>query len=630
MSTHHEKKVRDQSIIRAQATRQVMEKTNRLLGWDGKVKVIPPNHNNGLTAVPAWTDGGVITINGTQQHLYKIFRDGYDRDAMLWLSGLNYHELSHCFFTPRVNSRMVIIVQQRGHFMAMNALEDQSAESKFVRLYNPARHYFTAVITKMMLNNDLYVQMNYPLIAGRKYLPKELRKQFRDEYLVPEQIPEIDRIVSEYCDCVYPTDEDKMLHLIGEFHELINEMQQQTGMSPDLTSHTGDGTINDDSHPDKGIREGEVVSVSVQREATEKPQEPQEGEEGEEAAQTTSGSSEGEEADEESQGQGSDEESEGQCEQEGEAEDQDGLPGGDGAGSFTGKSRKWEPGTLDGLLESINQEVKEKVGHELDQRTQAVRSSERDYEVSSGQARFDERPPTTEHTTSSRGVEREMRRLQQKYKPGWNRRMETGKVDANQVANIRRGRTDVFKRFQPGVQNALDIEVVMLLDRSGSMYEHMREAGSALWVLHRAMKNIGAEVTVIGYSDSLECDVLMQRGSQTPKNVRDYWSGGATFVMPAMNEARRIFKASRRALKLMTIVTDGMFSDAGSVLEAMNTMQEPIAIVGINQNVRSTWDPDKIKALRVSKKIANPIELVPFTRDLVISLARERYGSVTK
>lgn len=628
----------DRAIVRALATRAVMEKTDRLLGWDGKVRVITPKVNEGPDAVPAWTDGKTITINGQNADLHETFYKGFDRDSMLWLSGMNYHELAHCLFTPRMDSRMVKKIRDSRTFQAFNALEDQSAESKFVRLYTPSRHYFTAVIARLMSGRQDLVATNYPLIAGRKFLPKELRALFRDNYSLPHQIPDLERIVSAYCDCVYPSDETMMVKLCADYQDLLNELRQQMQSDLDETSHHGDGS-GGEGDQDNGLHQGQPMPESEQREIVATPQfgedlddsdSGSDGEDGEGDGEQegSGGSEEGQDGDGQPvAGAGSEEGEEG-AQKGGEPPDEDGLPGGDGAGVYTGVSKKWQPGVLDDLLEQLHQNAEDALSDELDSRAKSIKSSERDYTVDASQCQFEERPPDTEHVTAAQGVEKEFRRLRQKYKPGWHTRRETGKLDPNQIGNIKRGRTDVFRRFQPGVNNALDVEVVLLLDQSGSMYQHTRESSQALWILHRSMKNIGAEITALGYSDYNNCKVLLQRGVQTPRHIRDYYSGGSTHVMPALSEAQRIFRVSHKALKLCVVVTDGMFSDSDQARKTLTSMTEPVAIVGINHDVSRTWDPNKIKSLIVSRTISHPVDLVPFTKNLVMDLAQRHYERV--
>lgn len=605
----------DRAVIRALATRSVFEKTDRLLGWDGRVRVLTPVSDNGKNEVPAWTDGRVITLNGTNSDLYHVFFNGFDRESMVWLSGLNYHELAHCFFTPRLHSDMVSRVREKRAFQAMNVLEDQAAETKFVNLYPPAAHYFTATISKMMMGRPKLLATNYILIAGRKFLPMEIKEAFKHNYALQHQIADIERIVDEYTKCIYPGDQVCMTELCVEMQRLIDELDAQIDTDLEETSEHGDGSGPSET-PQSGLQEGEPVSEDVQRQAI-NDLESQEGmggqPQGVQLAET-----------DQSQDQEDGEESD-PDQQSSDSEDRDGLPGGEGAGSFTGISKKWQPEVLDDLLDRIYEQAKASVGNELDSRAKSVKSSERGYTVDASQSPFEERPPETEHIHAARGVEKEFQRLKQKYKPGWHARQETGKVDPNQIGQIRRGRTDVFRRFQPGVNNVLNIEVVLLLDQSGSMFRYSREAGSALWVLHRSMKNIGAEITALGYSDMNACKVLFQRGVDVPRNIRDYYSGGSTHVMPALSEARRIFRVSNKALKLCVIVTDGMFSDGDRVGKTLSEMSEPVAIVGINQDVAQTWKPSSHHALIVSQTIQHPSDLVPFTKNLVMDLASRNY-----
>lgn len=620
----------DRRLVRAFATRTVLEKTDRLLGWDGRVRIIAPHDNAGQHEVPGWTNGEVITLNGQAHALYRAFDRGLNATTTMMITGLNYHELAHCLFTPRLDCDLVAEARRKNMWMAFNILEDQAAESKFVRRYLPAGHYFTTVVSTFLAERKDLIAVNYPLVSGRRYLPDEIRQLFRDNYIRQQDLDEIDEVVSEYVDCIYPDDKNRMRQLIEKMQRLISKLQLDSGSAPSMTSHHGQGSGSGEAenNPNTGLQRGKPLSVEEQREIVNKIRQ---GEIGELLGRSKSGSEDGSQGAESGSPQGESEDGpDGSTgDQGGEASDDVeaiDFPGGRGAGNdpdFT--STKWEPGLLDDLVDQAVSSSTEAMADELENRRAAIRESLDSYYVDAQIPPYSERPIDPYHISAARDVERELRRLRQRFKPSWQSRQDTGKVDANQLAKIRRGQNDVFKRWNEGVHNATDMEVVILLDQSGSMYHMAQEAGSAMWVLYRALRNLGAEVTVLGYSDGNTCSVLIQRGEETPKSLRTYFSGGPTYVMPALREARRIFSTSRKPMKILEIVTDGVFSDPALVKQELLSMEHPVAIIGINEDVAERWKVDEIQALKASKTISTPMDLVEFTRRFVTRMINERY-----
>lgn len=651
---------KDMGAIRSMATRAVMEKTDRLLGWNGRVKVLKPQSQpeDDSTNAPAWTNGKTITINGRQEPLRSALMNGFSKDTLLLATGLNYHELAHCFFTPRLDSDYCAMVRQHGWFHSLNALEDQAAESRFVRLYNPSRHYFTAIIAQLMLNGDQeMLTKNYPLIAGRKFLPPEMRRIFRSNFVRPDLVPDFEKVIDDYCDTLYPDDVDEMFALVKRYQELLNDVM---GLDlPQLTSNHGNVQGGDGSSAGHGISAGEMLPADERRrvcglkpigeDISEEPLEERkdEGESEDEkladvaadpdladpdpdpnsspdpASGDDSSGEDGAQGDSEGPSEGSDGDASDESRDPATADGGD--PGGRGAGTSKERSAKYMPDDVDEILTDAIDDAFEEIGQDLDRREDAIRASEGQYQVDSRQSAFDNRSVESHHIHIVRQVEKALRRLNQKFKPGWHRRQESGKLSSNDMARMKRGETDVFRRFSPGINNALSFEVVLLLDQSGSMGNYVKQSSEALWILHSAMKSVGAEVTALGFSDFYDCQVLMQRGMTTPNQIRNYTFGGSTYVMPALAEASRIFRASRKPLRLCVIVTDGGFSDQSSAQDWIRDSRDPVAIVGIGIDV-SRWFDDKYRSLKVCKTIQSPLDLVPLVQELVIRLSKDRFA----
>jgi hypothetical protein len=116
---------------RLDAFRAVFEKTDRILSGKG-VHVAVAHPQEALTqGAPGWTDGETIYLNGELlgQDLQK---GGMTSATVLAVKGVNYHELSHVLWTPRMSDDIVKRVQQKlaedndpMWWWSLNALEDQ-------------------------------------------------------------------------------------------------------------------------------------------------------------------------------------------------------------------------------------------------------------------------------------------------------------------------------------------------------------------------------------------------------------------------------------------------------------------------------------------------------------------------
>ena len=585
--------------IRSVAIRSVFDKTNRLLGWDGGVRFVPPNTpgSPGSSYHPAWTDGKVVTINGQEQSIQKALEKGLDDKSLLWITGLNYHELAHCFFTPRLSSKIAQWAYNQNIFMAFNVLEDQAAESKFVALYPPARLYFLSTILNYM-SGSTEISENYPLISGRKFLPLEIREEYRQNYSNPSVVDRIDKIVADYKRCVYPRDEHEMRDLI-------------TAMDKILQNHNNPTETN--SHHNKEFTNGRPMSEEEQDDIVNRMQQQEEEQEEQEKPSQGASSVPGQEESDEA---------------ENGSESGGGAPGGSGA-SKRDEYTEMQPGE-DGIEEMIDRALEEAsdiLSDELSSRRKSIKEAESSYRV---ERNVRDKPvltdPSPEHVRISRQVEKEIRRLKEKYKQTWNRKQETGKIDTNQFANYKRGRTDVFKRYSPGVKGVTDIESVFLIDQSGSMFQRIRQASYTAWILHRALKNLESEVTVIGYSSSEQCNVLIPRKEPVSKMVSVYQSGGPTYLGPALDEATRIFHSSRAKMKLLFIITDGMFSDHSKVKDFLENADASVVIIGISHRVEDIWNPSVHRSLKFSRDIEDVEELTGLIKELTMELIREQYS----
>jgi hypothetical protein len=230
-----------QDEIRLDAWRGVFEKTNRILSEQKvTVQIVPSDRlPQGMADVAGWTDGLDIHLNG--EEIRKMLRQNDSLSAVLRLKGLNYHELCHVLFTPRMTDdfvrRVVEKATQSGDrkwWYAFNALEDQRIETWFTATYGSSRRYFEAVILEWIIKNGNAEAAI--LVYGRKYLSPRIRVQagrvFRKKYgSVPingvpmDLYEEFKTVIDEYITLVLPTDAVRAFECVRRFHELLVIMQ---------------------------------------------------------------------------------------------------------------------------------------------------------------------------------------------------------------------------------------------------------------------------------------------------------------------------------------------------------------------------------------------------------------------
>jgi hypothetical protein len=168
---------------------------------------------------PAWSTDA--SIGFTQEALSDL----RTVEGILSFKGLAVHEVSHILFTPRVGSDIVQWVRNSHYEKAFNALEDQRIETLLVgRFGRSVVPWLTATIAKYMLANPEAHGANYALMRGRKYLPVEIRAAFRDLFVLPDLIGEVQEVVDGYRTMLFPADTEAAKDLIIRMDAILKAL----------------------------------------------------------------------------------------------------------------------------------------------------------------------------------------------------------------------------------------------------------------------------------------------------------------------------------------------------------------------------------------------------------------------
>lgn len=486
------------------------------------VKVQPVLGSNGPAA---WTDGTTITINSAKL-------SAIDFDEIVRVHGLVFHELCHVRYSPRQGTTLVKELVNRGLVRSFNALEDQRIETMLANRYPSTKPWLTAAILRWVINDPQALPFGMLLVHGRKYLDPEVRKAFDQNFgiglpIEPGRLSELKSsaksIIDEFRMLIFPTDYDRALELTVEFDKIMQEFYMTGGSYSDPHGHdTHQGNEPQDKGRPKGVKEQREDRDSGGAEETDDG--PREGNQS--GKDKDSGSSNSSTGTDPTPGSG-------------EGDDEDDQP-------------------QDVL--SVMKDALDEIMSSSDVREE-VRNTQRILRGGSGADVLRKSKPTmfapsAEFVGLSREVAQVLKKLSTQGDPGWIRQVETGRINA--VRWFTEGDPETaFDRWDEGVHDATDLEVVVMLDTSGSMGYVATASHQAMWAIKWALDSIDASTTVINYSDSSK--TLYSSDERATSMFRYDFDGRGTDPVGGLNQAARIFGHSRRGNKVLIMLTDGQW-----------------------------------------------------------------------
>jgi hypothetical protein len=183
----------------------------------------------GTFATEAWSDAETITFNGNRlKNLDTI-------EGIAGIKGLGLHEVSHILLTPRMGSNIRKWVNANNYQRAFNALEDQRIETFMTHKFSNVNEWLTITISQFLLNNAKAYPLLFPILAGRKYLPVQLRDSLRAVYVDQVNVQELADIIDKYT-VLNLSDSSHIpiaMKLIERYHELVNTgIPQESAYQP--------------------------------------------------------------------------------------------------------------------------------------------------------------------------------------------------------------------------------------------------------------------------------------------------------------------------------------------------------------------------------------------------------------
>lgn len=500
-----------------------LTKTDRILTGNVKVHVqfSPP-----AVAAPSATDGETIWIDPKRIEIGSA-------SGLVNLLGLNYHEVCHILFSPRRMNYTLRDINAKGFHKAWNILEDMRIETLFSAMYGRASKFFTAPVVTYIVNNQATWETAHLLTYGRRFLPKAIREEFREQFKGTDaQCAEAERIIDAYrkvCYDKYPprsvganTPDKHIVGLVEDFHKLIADL---IGSDPNplqdhpdcASSERGQGKIDQDAsemasqrrdEDDAADDDGESETANGADTAQEDPEEDDsddagehggdadsdvpddEGDDGDagdgqdESGDDVSGADEpvsGSDDDDSGSGEGDDANSDSSSEWEADSPEDDHPDGDHGDGGAVGKASGRSP-------DEVADDIRNAISDVLDD---ILASDDVKNEITTVQAGMDDSthvdfagdrkkgytvPVNYGMVSASCRAEEELRRLREQFEAGWNRGTDYGVLNVARALETDYDPESMYDIWEEGNEEDSGLEVVILLDMSVSMKEPTENA----------------------------------------------------------------------------------------------------------------------------------------------------------
>ena len=584
----------DLDAERAERMTQVISKfasaiTSRVVS----VSVVDRNHQN----IPnpntqAWSDAENIWFNKDK------LGDLNDPDVALAVKGVSLHELGHILLTPRAGSNLVKWVRGNDYQRAFNMLEDQRTELFLTAKYSNVKHWFTASITKYLMDNPQDIPNVFPLIHGRSFLPADLRQAIRSVYAHQDIASQLASIIDRYTvlnlsDSAHiPT----AMQLIKELHELIATEGGGWGSVPDPDKHGTDSSMksSEKSKPMNKAGQDRIID-KIQKQRGQQQDNGDGDEEGEEYEPSDTGQDgDGEDGDGDADGN-SDKPMQGLPKPGDKPANEAGKGDSSNVNNIQHLAQKHLSNTKDILREDLHDMVSQFNGESaLTSKHQTT--PERSWRES-------QMPVPVPVVAQVKSFVNQLELIRAEHDPGWKRRVSAGKL------NVYRYMTgaepdEVFDLWDDGREDVVDIETVILLDNSGSMGWTIESAHDSMWAIKRSMDKIGASTTVLTFADDAR---ILYAANQKAKITKSYvGTAGGTNPKQAIDYAKYVFANSERAIKILIVITDGEWWNSAEQDRIISQMRKAGVITALGYiDPRGSLDPETRARYHSDKQTVN-------------------------
>jgi uncharacterized protein YegL len=561
---------------------------------------------------PAYSGASEVTFNS------RLIGDLNDAKSIAGLKGLDLHEISHILYTAREGSDIFEFVRDNNYFSAYNALEDQRIETLFTTRYPSTVDWFTSTILIHFVEKpDAFVN-SYPLLRGRRYLPVQIRANSRNAYPEQENIAEICEIVDAYRLLVFPTDTEKGKELIARFHALLPKGEgngsgegesTKIKVTPAGEGKEGDFNVILNDPFGHGNRPHEGIESSMDS----RPQPPKQQKRDLDRASKLDQADDAELA-EKMKSKPTIELDIDQVEFEDYGDDEINDESSNGVGDELAELLQ---STLNDILTSAEiateiRDIMRQIGGLPSLATNNAKEPELD--------RFNSLRPDSKTVEASATFARELLRLKSSYDPAWETYESSGRLHAGRYLRGEDIET-VFDSWNEGIEDACEIECVIILDNSGSMSGHKSEnAYKAMYAIKRALDKINANTTVITFNS--DTNILYRAKDKATGVIRDAGAGGGTEPDQAVKYATKLLAETDKPVRIFFAITDGEWGgDLKQTHDAIDRMARAGVLTAFAYipfgSEKITINSETSHRCEIGAIINNPLDLIGMARKIV-------------
>lgn len=517
-----------------------------------------------------------------------------DPREVMAIKGHTLHEICHILFSPRSATSFRRKINQERLFAAYSVAEDSRIETLLVgRFGTQITAWLNASVFRHLLKKGLDLAVQYPVVAGRKYLPIQVRQQIRDLYFDQANAQRIHDLIDEYRFMVFDTDETvlRALDILQELaailpdeietpagHEHRSEREHETSTSRPLPYSDQRGASERAKKRNETNDKGTDVAPPPEQPEPTEPTEPDNNNDGMGGCEwfVPKGDND-EQGTDGTDGSGTDENgtggtSSGDSNTDGSQGNPEptcngcNKPESEHHKGETKKAGHTKAALTPALENAISEQAKQDLAKVSTEVAKDIRAITADLELDTTdektpkKLRGDLRTVDPKTLAAGRQFALELERIRAECEPNWQRLTPDGKINAGRY--LRDCELDeAFDRWQDGNQEATEIEAVILLDNSGSMEgANAVNAYKSMFAIKLGLQGIQAPCSVIAYNS--DHGLLYAPDELVKSQIKDAGAGGGTEPLRAIKYAQRVFAESKRAVKVLFVITDGEWHDS--------------------------------------------------------------------
>jgi hypothetical protein len=505
--------------------------------------------------------------------------------ATFLLKGFLYHEAGHILHTIPFLNLLNAVNQPKDKWAkvqwAWNALEDQRMETKMIEGSPVLQKYFTAMVSTCVITevND----RAWLLVAGRKYLPRKLRKAAKEAALQSpvlegrtEVVQQIHDVIESYKTAKTP---QKMWDCVVQFHGLVSlwngALPPTTDKHPEVYRPANPDLIEESAN-EESVDDLEDQALNEEEGSADNTGTDEEDDNGDADTGTANGDSD---KDTDEDGDVGTDPSQGE-----DSESNDRPSEATPTDTETPERGKNSSDSLNDLKEALKEAFKEAMSEK--DLTECGKELLKDIN-----AELNERlqhnqfvnPLTAEMSQAAEevaaGMVNTLEELLSHADPSWQFGKEEGIFDPVRYALSEPGDTDYWINVDDSGARGFDLSVSLLLDVSGSISHQDKALGTATYAVRKACDTLEIPCNVMTFDTTTK--ILWKSSEEvTPVYPRACGTTNIAGALNALDEQRE-----DKEKQLVIIFTDGEWSDVSN-LAPFYAPNRYFLVVGMGYSLR--------------------------------------------